>query len=336
MHNIEKYNDDFIKIYEIIASTKENVWYGVNSAMIKLYWTIGQFVSNKVKNDGWGKNVVEGLSEYILSRDTSSKGFSARNIWRMKQFYETYEKNTELSAVLTEISWSNHLHVLTKTKLMEEKVFYLNLAAKNHYSERNFAKLIDSGTFERTALSDKKLSALLTVLPRGVFKDPYIFDFVELPENHDEKDLKAGLLGNLKRFLLEFGHDFSLIGEEYTVQVGMKDFKIDLLLYHRGLSCLTAIELKVTEFKPEYLGKMQFYLEALDKQIKKPHENPSIGIIICKTKDEEVVKYALNRNTSPAMVAEYETKLVNKNLLQKKLHEFSQYLELIEEEPTEK
>jgi predicted nuclease of restriction endonuclease-like (RecB) superfamily len=208
--------------------------------------------------------------------------------------------------------------------------FYINLNIKNRYSERNFAKLIDSGLYERTALADLKLSAALTEYPtntKGIFKDSYLFDFIGLSDNHKEADLRRGLITYLKEFLLELGPNFSLMGEEYVVQIGMKDYRIDLLMYNRELNCMVAIELKVTEFQPEYIGKLQFYLEVLDKDIKKAHENPSIGILICKTKDDEVVKYAMNRNISPTMVAEYETKLFNKSLLQQKLHDLTISLE---------
>lgn len=317
---------DFHEIYKIIISAKEKAWHQVNTILIKLYWEIGKYISQKVELEGWGKGVVDELSNYILTKEPGVKGFSARNIWRMKQFYEAYKGLEKLSAVLTEISWTNHLHILSKTKTTEEKVFYLDLASKHPYSERAFARLIDSATYERTLLADKTASMLVKDFPvdtKGVFKDSYIFEFLGLPEEHREDDLRKALLRNFKLFLLELGHDFSLIGEEYVVQVGMKDFRIDLLMHHRGLNCLAAIELKVTEFQPEYLGKLQFYLEALDRDVKKPHENPSIGILICKTKDDEVVKYALNRNVSPAMIAEYETKLIDKSLLRRKLHELS-------------
>ena len=310
----------------MIIQAQDKAWQQVNNILINLYWNIGQYVSDKVKNDSWGQGVVQKLSRYILSKNPVSKGFSARNIWRMKKFYETYKDHEKLSALLTEISWTNHLHLLSKTKTLEEKEFYLNLATKQHYSERNFARLIDSATFERTTLADQKLSTALTefpISPKGVFKDSYVFEFLDISDEHKEHDLKRSLLKNLRKFLLEMGPDFSFIAEEYLVQVGMKDFRIDLLMHHRGLNCMVACELKVSEFQPEYLGKLQFYLEALDRDIKKPHENPSIGILICKDKDEEIVKYALNRNISPAMIAEYETKLIDKQLLQNKLRQIT-------------
>lgn len=327
-----KNDTGFTEIYRIITDTKSEVWHQINKAIIQLYWEIGKYVTTKVQNDGWGKSTVEDLSNFILSKDPSIKGFSARNIWRMKQFYETWDDNEEMSALLTEITWSNHLHILSKTKSPEERLFYLKLAAKNRYSERDFAKMIDSSTFERTMLANQKMPAALTEFPiptKDVFKDKYIFDFLNLPDDHKEGDLQKALLQNLKKFLLELGPDFSLIGEEYLVQVGMKDFRIDILMHHRGLNCLVAVELKVTEFKPEYVGKLQFYLEALDRDVKKEHENPSIGILICKTKDDEVVEYALSRSVSPAIITEYETKLIDKSLLQRKLHGLS--FDLIED-----
>lgn len=321
---ITNYQEDFAQIYSMIAEAQSKAWQQVNKTLIQLYWNIGQYISEKVESQRWGKGIVEKMAQYIASKNPSVTGFSARNIWRMKQFFETYREHEKLSALLTELSWTNHLHILSKTKTIEEKWFYLELAANNRYPEREFARVIDSGTYERTKLADLKLSAVLTELPNtlGQFKDSYIFEFLGLPNEHNEHDLRRALVLNLKKFLTELGPDFSLIGEEYPLQVGMKDFRIDLLMFHRGLNCMVAIELKTTEFHPGHMGQLQFYLEALDTDVKKTHENPSIGILICKTKDEEVVKYAMNRNMSPTMIAEYETKIINKTLLQKKLNEF--------------
>jgi predicted nuclease of restriction endonuclease-like (RecB) superfamily len=331
----KKYQNDFATVYCMITDAKSKAWQQVNNILINLYWNIGRYVSEKTQKDGWGKSVVEELSLHIVSESPSIKGFSARNIWRMKQFYEAYTDQPKLSTLLTEISWSNHLHILSKSKTIDEKVYYLELAAKNHYYARDFARIIDSGTYERTLLANQKLSTALTEFPvttKGIFKDSYVFEFLQLSTNHKENDLRRALVLHLKKFLTELGPDFSLIGEEYPLQVGMKDFRIDLLMFHRGLNCMTAIELKTTEFEPSHLGQLQFYLEVLDRDIKKPHENPSIGILICKTKDDEVVKYAINRSMSPTMIAEYETKLINKSLLMKKLQELTISLEKVDEE----
>ena len=327
----QDYQQDFDKIYQMIFEAQSTTWSAINTNLIQLYWSIGKYIFNKTKNSDWGKSTVEALADYISSQHLAARGFSARNIWRMKQFFETYESHQKLSALLTEISWSNHLHILSKTKTLDEKSYYLKLASENRYSARDLSRLIDSGAFERTLLANQKLSTALTVFPAdttGVFKESYVFEFLGLPENHLEHDLRRALIAHLKQFLFELGPDFTLMGEEYPVQVGMKDFRIDLLMFHRGLNCMVAIELKSTEFQPAHLGQLQFYLEVLDKDVKKPHENPSIGILICKTKDDEVVKYALNRHASPTMIAEYETKLIKKSVLKKKLHEISQSLAL--------
>jgi predicted nuclease of restriction endonuclease-like (RecB) superfamily len=334
-HLQNRYENDFDEIHQMITAAKSKVWQQINSALILLYWDIGAYISKKTEVENWGQGVVEDLAHYIASKGQSLQGFSARNIWRMKKFYETYSLYPKLSTLLAEIGWSNHLHILSKTKSIEEKEFYLLLAAKQKYSARDFARIIDSGTFERTVLANKKLSTVLTEFPEntvGVFKDSYVFDFLNLPEDHLESDLRSALVKNLKKFLLELGPDFTLMGEEYPIQVGNKDFRIDLLMFNRGLNAMVALELKISEFQPSHIGQLQFYLEALDRDIKKPHENPSIGILICKSKDDEVVKYAMNRNMSPTMIAEYETKLINKKLLQDKLHEISLSLEYLSEE----
>jgi predicted nuclease of restriction endonuclease-like (RecB) superfamily len=214
---------------------------------------------------------------------------------------------------------------MSRSKSAEEREFYLRLAVQERYTKRDLEHQIDCGLFKRAMTSKPKLSAVLRVLHPGAestLRDSYSLDFLGLPDDHSETDLRKGIVRSLKNFIIEFGRDFAFVGEEYRVQVGMKDFFLDLLLYHRDLRCLVAFELKIDEFKPEYLGKLSFYLEALDRDVKKPHENPSIGIILCKGKDDEVVEYSLSRTLSPAAIADYTTKLPDKRLLQEKLHEF--------------
>lgn len=207
---------------------------------------------------------------------------------------------------------------------MEEREFYVRLCASSPLSSRDLERQIDSGMFERSIAKPKMSAALTQIHPAisNVIRDSYSLDFLGLPNGHSEADLRKAIVRSLKKFVIEFGRDFAFIGEEYRVQVGLKDFYLDLLFYHRELRCLVAFELKIDEFKPEYLGKLSFYLEALDRDVKKPHENPSIGIILCKGKDDEVVEYALNRTLSPAAIADYTTKLPDKRLLRDKLHEF--------------
>lgn len=316
----------FSHIVNLISRSKQQAQKAINRELINLYWQIGELISQETQINAWGKHTVEQLATYISSHYNNLKGFSARNLWRMKNFYETYKDQPKLINLTKEISWSNNLHIISKTKTLEEKEFYLLLANKQYYSERELARIIDSGTYERTILADKKLSAVLTEFPintKGIFKDIYFFDFLEIQEPHREYDLKKALINNLKKLLLELGPDFSFIAEEYLLQVGNKDFRVDLLFHHRELNCLICVELKTGEFQPEYLGKLDFYLEALDQTIKKPHENPSIGILICKSKENEVVKFAMSRSLSPTLVAEYQTKLIDKEQLRQKLHEIT-------------
>lgn len=315
----------FSEISKLIRESKEKALLSVNTELINLYWNIGKYVCKKLETAEWGSGIVKELAEYIEKANPGIKGFSVKNIWRMKSFYEIYVNEDNLLEEIKRITWTNNLMIISKCKLPKERDFYIRLAIKEKYSSRELERQIDSGLFERTVLSDEKVSALLRQIhPAAVdtFKDSYMLDFLSLPIPFSEKELRKGIVENLKKFILEFGKDFTFVGEEYRLQVGNKDFYIDLLFYHRDLQCLVAIDLKIDDFKPEYLGKMEFYLEALDRDVKKEHEKPSVGIILCKSKDSKVVEYALSRSASLALIAEYETKLIDKKLLEKKLDEF--------------
>lgn len=236
-----------------------------------------------------------------------------------------------MSALLTQISWTNHLAIMLKAKTMEERHFYITLCIKESYSSRELERQIDSGYYERYMLSKEKLlPEPIKGLKENPFLDSYVIEFLDLPKNFKESDLRKGLIQNMKEFILEVGKDFTFIDEEYRVQVGGEDFRIDLLFFHRGLQCLVAFELKIGKFKPEYISKMDFYLEALDRQKKKENENPSVGMILCASKDDEVVEYAISRTLSSMMVAEYKLQLPDKAVLQKKLQELIN-IPLIEE-----
>jgi predicted nuclease of restriction endonuclease-like (RecB) superfamily len=207
---------------------------------------------------------------------------------------------------------------------VEEMEFYIKMCVKENYSVRELDRQISAGLFERVIIGNQQISPVLKEIHRNIlnsFKDSYVFEFLNLPEPHNESDLQKGLIRQMKSFILELGRDFLFIAEEYKIQVGNRDFYIDLLFYHRGLQCLVAFELKKEKFEPEHLGKLNFYLEALDRDVKKQNEKPSIGVLLCKDKDTEVVEYALGRSLSPTMVSEYRTQLPDKKLLQEKLHE---------------
>lgn len=233
-----------------------------------------------------------------------------------------------VSAVLAQITWSNHRLIFSKTKTADETLYYLLISITEKYGARELERALNTAQFERTMLSRKTVSAVPTQLklPENFFKDPYIFEFLDLPDGHSEKDFEKAITLNLQKFILEIGKGFTYMGEQYRIQVGNKDYYSDLLFYHRDLHCLVMFELKIEEFKPEFLGKLNFYLEALDRDVKRPDENPSIGILLCKGKDTEVVEYAMSRNISPAIIADYETKLIPKNILANKLHQLVEQL----------
>ena len=314
----------FTDIIQLIKQSRTNAIKAVNAELINLYWNIGEYISNKIELSEWGDSVVTELAKFIQSHEPEIKGFSDKNLWRMKQFYETYKAFPKLSTLLREISWSHNLAIFSRCKTAEEREFYLIKSKQESYSFRELDRQISASLFERTIIGNSKLSTTLRESKQDIsntFKDSYVFEFLNLPEPHSESELQRGLVRQMKNFILELGKDFLFIGEEYKLQVGNSDFFIDLLFYHRGLQCLVAFELKADKFKPDHLGQLNFYLEALDRDVKKPNENPSIGVLLCKDKDSEVVEYALSRSLSPTMVSEYKTQLPDKKLLQQKLHE---------------
>jgi predicted nuclease of restriction endonuclease-like (RecB) superfamily len=316
---------DFSEVVHLITAARQHAYQAVNTTLIDLYWQVGAYISNKIKAAEWGDGVVDALAKHLALTQPNLKGFTRPNLFRMRQFYETYQGDQIVSALLRQLPWTHNLIILSRSKHPEEREFYLRMAVQEKWSSRELERQFTTALFERVILNPVKVSPAVTQLhpdALSVFKDSYIVDFLNLPEQHSEADLHKGLLTKLKHFLLELGRDFCFVGSEFPVQVGKQDFALDLLFFHRGLNALVAIELKVDKFQPEHLGKLNFYLEALDRDHKKPHENPAIGVLLCASKDDEVVEYALSRSLSPAMIAEYQTQLPDKKLLQAKLHEF--------------
>ena len=324
MANIDNNQNSFNEVLTLIQKAKQQVYKQANSTLIMLYWDIGHYISDKTTKEGWGKSTVKELANYIKKEDASIGGFSEQNIWRMKQLYETYKDNEKLLPLVREVSWTNNLTIMSGRKSDEEKEFYLRETIKNNYSKRELERQINSSTFERTLLGNEKLSPVVRELPqdtKDVFKDTYVLELLGVPKKHKEKDLQSAIVHSLKEFILELGVGFAFIGQEYRVSVGDEDFYIDLLFSHRYLQCLVAFELKIEKFKPSHLGQLEFYLEALDRDVKAPHENPSIGVLLCREKNDEVVEYALSRSLSPTVIADYETELIPKKLLKRKVEE---------------
>ncbi len=317
--------DGFGEVMDLIQAARQRAFQAVNTTLIDLYWQIGEHISRKIATAEWGAGVVGQLAAHIAKAYPGLRGFTRPNLFRMRQFYEAYRDDQVVSPLVRQLPWTHNLIILSQTKRPEEREFYLRISAQEQWSKRELERQFRTALFERVVLNPANVSpAVRQTHPQavGVFKDAYVVEFLGLPDAHSESDLHLGLLAKLKAFLIELGRDFCFVGSEFPVQVGGRDFALDLLFFHRGLNCLVAIELKVGRFEPEYLGKLSFYLEALDRDVRKPHENPAIGVLLCASKDDEVVEYALSRTASPALIAEYQTQLPDKALLQAKLHEF--------------
>lgn len=303
------YGQFFIKIKERIRTAQYEAMKAVNKEMIKLYWDIGRLITEKQQMLGWGKSVVETLSKDLQKEFPGMQGFSARNIWYMYQFYEEYKGNEILQPLVAEISWSKHLVIMSKCKDEQERQFYILATKKYGWTKDLLIHKIELKTFEKYLLGQHNFE---TTLPESIksqailaVKDEYTFDFLALGDEYSEAELEQSLIKNIRSFLIEFGTDFTFIGNQYRIELEGEEYYIDLLLYHRKLQCLVAVELKTGKFLPEYKGKMEFYLNVLNDKVKLPHENPSIGIIICKSKKRTIVEYALKDSNKPIGVATY-------------------------------
>lgn len=315
----------FDEIIRIIDNARTRAMKAVNAELIQMYWKVGEYLSKLCATSSFGDKVIDEVAAYLAKENPSLKGFNRRGLYRMKQFYETYKDDEFVTPLVTQISWTNHLLIMSGSKTAEERHFYMALCAKEHYSKRELERQINTLYYERSMISSK-MPAPESISPvvRSSILDTYVLEFLGLPKQFSEKNLRKAIIENLKEFILEFGQDFTFISDDYRVQVGNTDFFIDLLFYNRALSCLVAIELKIGKFKPEHLGQINFYLEALDRDVKKPDENPSVGVILCASKEEAVVEYALSRCMSPTLVADYRLCLPDKSILQNKLRELTE------------
>ena len=323
-------DNTFSEIAKIIEEARDNAYRKVNEELILMYQRVGQFLSEKSKEANYGDSYIDSLAGYIQNQFPGIKGFNRRGLYRMKQFYETYAGNEKVSPLVTQLSWTNHLLIMSGSKSDEEREFYMRLAIKERYSKRQLERQMDSGYYERYMLSKNKLLPEPLHSQQNPFLDQYVVEFLDLPDTFHENDFRRALVNGMRDFILELGRDFTFVGEEYPIQVGGEDYRIDLLFFHRSLRCLVAIELKVGKFKPEYVSKMDFYLEGLDRQLRKPDENPSVGLLLCASKNDEVVEYAMSRTLSPMMVSQYQLQLPDKAILRKKLQELSSLPEIEE------
>jgi len=293
-----------------IHSAQYEALKAVNKELIRLYWDIGKMIVERQGGKTWGKAVVEKLSKDLQSEFSGIKGFSSRNIWYMRNFYRCYSSNRILQPLVAEIAWTHNIIIMDKCKEDLKCEFYIRATRKFGWTKKVLVHQIENQMYEKTLLNqtnfDQTLPEKITNQAKLAVKDEYLFDFLELGSEHGERELENSIISKLERFLREMGDMFAFLGSQYRLEVKNKEYFIDLLLYHRTLRCLLAIELKIGEFLPEYVGKMQFYLAVLDDKVKMIDENPSIGIILCKTKDKTIVEYALRESKRPIGVAEYK------------------------------
>lgn len=297
------------EIKERIRSAQYEALRKVNRELISLYWDIGRLIVERQQNAGWGKSIVENLANDLQAEFPGIGGFSARNIWNMRNFFLTYSENEKLQPLVAEIGWTHNLIIMEKCKDDLEREFYLRMTWKLGWTKNVLTHQIENKTYEKTMLGQTNFEETLPEEIRGqaklAVKDEYTFDFLELGDEHSERQLETAILGRIEPFLREMGGVFSFIGSQYRLEVGDQEYFVDLLLHHRRLRCLVAIELKIGEFLSEYVGKMQFYLVALDDNVRMEDENPSIGIILCKSRNKTIVEYALRESTKPIGVASY-------------------------------
>ena len=307
------YRETLMEIKERILQAQYIALKTVNKCLTKMYWDIGKTIVLKQEADpeSWGKSVVEQLSIDLQRECRGIKGFSPRNIWRMRNFYLKYNGNKKLTRLVSEIPWSHNIEIFQRCKDSLEREFYIRMVRKFKWSRDLLISQIKNRTFEKTMSTQTNFEI---TLQEGVYhqaqitvKDEYTFDFLDLGNEYDERQLENAIIRNLPSFLTEMGGVFAFIGNQYHLEVSGKEFFIDLLLFHRELGCLVAIDLKIGEFKPEYVGKMLFYLTALDEKVRNERENPPIGMILCKSKDMTIVEYTLKPANSPIGVAKYCT-----------------------------
>ena len=313
--NTNSLPDGYINILESITSkikaSQLRAMTAVNRELIEVYRDIGKTLQEQQEQAEWGSFVVERLAKDLQNSFPGMKGLSSRNLWRMKDFYLSYRENKKLTTLSAEISWSHNVALLSKCQDPLQREFYMRMSKKNGWTYRVLLHQIDNMTYEKTMTSqtnfDRRLSKKLRPEAKLAVKDEYAFGFLELGDEYSEYELERAIVRNIEPFLREVGNVYAFMGSQYRLEVDGQEFFIDLLLYHRKLKSLVAIELKVGVFIPEYVGKMQFYLAVLNDTVRLKGENPAIGIILCKEKSRTIVEYSLKETNKPINVAAYKT-----------------------------
>jgi predicted nuclease of restriction endonuclease-like (RecB) superfamily len=330
-----------VEVTRMIGDARRRALASVNRELVRLYWEIGRVIVAQQEKAAWGEAVVERLSADLRAEFPDMKGLSLPNMWKMRQVFLAYRRldgwlvrgklstvsrelsSPELSKSILGLSWSHHTLICSASDLPDQQYFYLQMAVRERWSVRELERQIESDLFTRYVSVKRDPEKCLPAEPEQgdllPFKDRYLLDFLGLEESHTERQLRQAMLANLRDLFLELGRDFTLVGEEYPVVAGDDTFGVDLLFFHRRLQCLVATELKTGKFKPEYVGKCQFYLAALDEQVRLPHEKPSVGLILCKSANGVQMRLALTAAARKIGVATYQTALPEERLILQRL-----------------
>lgn len=306
-----EYSSLLREVKERVRAAQYAALRAVNKELVGLYWDIGRLIVERQAGSSWGKAVVERLAADLQAEFPGVGGFSASNLWRMKGFFEVYADSEKLAPLVREISWSHNLVILERCADPLEREFYIRMTKKFGWTKNVLIHQVENQSYEKTLLGqtnfDRTVTPAIRAQAKLAVRDEYTFDFLELGEEHSERELERALIARIEHFLRAMGGPFAFVGSQFRLEVDGEEFFIDLLLFHRRLKSLVAIELKIGKFQPEFVGKMQFYLTALDRQVREADENPSIGIILCKEKNRTVVEYALYDASKPIGVATYRT-----------------------------
>jgi predicted nuclease of restriction endonuclease-like (RecB) superfamily len=329
------YNNFLKEIKQRIQTAQYDALKSVNKEMILLYWDIGSRIVSNQKKHGWGKAIVETLARDLQTEFPGIAGYSADNLWRMRKFYMNYTNKPKLAPLVQEIAWAHNIIIMEKSKNDLEREFYLRMSKKYGWTKNVLLHQIENQSYEKTLINqtnfNKTLPEKIKKQANLAVKDEYTFDFLDLSDKHSEAELERAMLAKINQFLIEMGGVFAFMGNQFRLEIDGEEYFIDLLLYHRRLKCLVAIELKIGKFLPEYVGKMQFYLTALDAKVKEKSEQPSIGIILCKEKKRTIVEYALKDSKKPIAVASYRITSTLPKELRKELPSPAQIQQLLAE-----
>ena len=308
------YKSFIVALKKKIYSAKSEAILSANRLMIGLYFEIGKEIVSNQQAQGWGKSVVEQMSKDLKEEFGEKSGYSVSNLWRMRNFYLTYKDDKYLAQLVRDISWGQNVLIFEKCKTPQKRMYYIKNIVEHGWNRNVLTHHIKTNLFERDNISKKSdnfkvtLKSELSELAVDIVKSEYNLEFLEVAKSAHEREVETALVQNIKKFLLELGYGFSFIDNQYRLVLNENEYFIDLLFFHRKLNSLVAIELKLGKFKPEYAGKMNFYLNLLNENVKMPHENPSIGIILCSDKDSMEVEYSLLNTTQPMGVSTYSIK----------------------------